>query len=1007
MPAGWNAFEGSFILAPAQGYKGSDAVSMTRAQNDKARGISQTVTLNQTQAAPVTIAGWSRAHNVAGAADNNYAVFADLTYADGTNGWGLFAPFQTGTSDWNRAELKIVPQKPIKSLTFYALFREHTGQVWFSNLEVSGALGAAAPRLTTIIAQKALVARPFENPNPPINAAMKVVPMGQENFLKNPDWEKVGAGLPTDWIPWNEGFDLHAGEGRDGKAAAFIERTAKDGERGIGQALTLNQQEAKPVNFSGWSRAENVSGPPDVDYSIYADIVYQDGTNLWGSSAPFNTGTHPWQKVSFTVTPEKPIKSLLFYALFRGHTGRVWLSDLSVGSALPPVGAVLFDSLAVKIPPAASETPRANTAYRTKDGLVLSMNNGRVTALQLDGRDVKSAAPSGFLVRDVANASDYYALGEGENAALKLRLKTKISAQADHITVEGSVADLSGRDRAISLVFALPIDARGWSWDQTMREKSLVGNEEKSNTVAFFSGANGRASLYPLANIHSAQSGVAIALDPDYAAQNRLAVNGATQQFTLTYDFGLAPEKPSANFRFVIYRTDPKWGFRDALAKMNALFPQTYQARGAAKKQGLWMPFTDIRKVEGWQDFGFRFREANLDSADDEALKWDAENGIATFRYHEPMTWWMAMPTGVPRTYEAALEQLQRTASDPKSPQHDEAQAVLSSGFRDASGRYAVKFIDAPWSNGAVWSLNADPQLPGASTGASLGWSPQIRDKFYANDNVAGEYLDSLEGYVTANLNFDREQFKNAHAPLTFDTSTGQPAQHKALLAYDYTRWQSGELHAMNKLMFANSVPNRFTFLTPWLDVMGTETDWMAGGIWAPDSDATMSLRRAMSGAKPYLLLQNTDFSKFTSGRVEQYMQRSLFYGIFPGFFSVDAASDPYWLNPKLYNRDRPMFKKYLPIVRAVAEAGWQPVTLANSDDANIWLERFGAVGGPLYLTLRNNAAQTQKARVTLQTPLVGAGALQDLVGGHAIVAQNNVFEVSLAADQTMVLKLK
>ena len=1007
-PANWNAFEGGFALAPAQGYEGSDAIILKRADGDKALGISQIVTLNQTRAAPITIAGWSRAQNVSGAPDNNYAVYADLIFADGTNQWGLFASFQTGTSDWKRATLEIKPEKPIKSLTFYALFREHTGQVWFSDLEVLGtAASADAPNLTTVVAQKEIAARPFINPNPPLQAAMKVVPMQQENRLVNPDWKQMDAELPTGWMKWSEGFDLRPKEGRDGKTAVFIERTAKDGERGVGQAITLNQTEAKPINFSGWSRAESVSGTPDVDYSLYADIAFQDGTKLWGSSAPFNTGTHSWQKVDFTITPEKPIKSLLFYALFRGHTGRVWFSDLSVGSALAPNGSVLFDALAVRnLASAPEKLMEIGTAYRTQNGLSLSMNNGRVSALGLDERDVKSAAPGGFLVRDVANASDYYALGEGDNAALKLNLKTKITAADDHIVVEGSVADLSGFDRAISLVFALPIDARGWTWDQTMRETARIDEDEKSNTVSFFAGANGRASLYPLANIHDARSGLAMALDPAYAAQNRLAVNGATRQFTLTYDFGLAPEKPTANFRFVIYRTDPKWGFRDALAQMNALFPQTYQARGAAKKQGLWMPFTDIRKVEGWQDFGFRFREANLSSADDESLKWDAQNGIATFRYFEPTTWWMSMPTDVPRTYEAALEQLQRTASDAKSPQYNEAQAVLSSGFRDDSGRYAVTFKDSPWSNGAVWSLNADPNLPGQSTGASLGWNAQIRDKFYKNDDLVGEYLDSLEGYVTANLNFDREQWKVAHAPLTFDTSTAQPAQHKGLLAYDYTRWQSGQLHKMNKLQFANSVPARFTFLTPWLDVMGTETDWMTGGNWTPDSDATMSLRRAMSGAKPYLLLQNTNFSKFTPNYVEKYIQRSLFYGIFPGFFSVDAANDPYWLNPKFYNRDRPLFKKYLPIVRSVAEAGWQPISLATSDNPNIWIERFGAPGGAVYLTLRNAAASAQKAQISLQTPLKSAGALKDLVSGRAVNGNGSEFAVSLASDETMVLKL-
>ena len=117
--------------------------------------------------------------------------------------------------------------------------------------------------------------------------------------------------------------------------------------------------------------------------------------------------------------------------------------------------------------------------------------------------------------------------------------------------------------------------------------------------------------------------------------------------------------------------------------------------------------------------------------------------------------------------------------------------------FRDESGRYAVKFLDMPWANGAVWSLNPSPNLRGESTGASLLWSPAIKAKVYDNNpagKVDGEYLDSLEGYVTANLNFDRSHWAKAIASLTFSTGSRTPAQHKALLVYEYTRWMSAQL---------------------------------------------------------------------------------------------------------------------------------------------------------------------------------------------------------------------
>ena len=57
------------------------------------------------------------------------------------------------------------------------------------------------------------------------------------------------------------------------------------------------------------------------------------------------------------------------------------------------------------------------------------------------------------------------------------------------------------------------------------------------------------------------------------------------------------------------------------------------------------MPFAKISGVEGWEDFGFKFKEG------DDETSWDDQHGMITFRYTEPLTWWMRMPNDVPRTH--------------------------------------------------------------------------------------------------------------------------------------------------------------------------------------------------------------------------------------------------------------------------------------------------------------------------------------------------------------------
>ena len=92
--------------------------------------------------------------------------------------------------------------------------------------------------------------------------------------------------------------------------------------------MELNQAEAKTIEISAESKAEDVSGNADSNYSIYMDIVHPDGTKTYGVIAVFNTGTHDWEKASLSYTPAKPVKSLNYYLLFRNKTGKVWFKNV-------------------------------------------------------------------------------------------------------------------------------------------------------------------------------------------------------------------------------------------------------------------------------------------------------------------------------------------------------------------------------------------------------------------------------------------------------------------------------------------------------------------------------------------------------------------------------------------------------------------------------------------------------------------------------------------------------
>lgn len=77
-----------------------------------------------------------------------------------------------------------------------------------------------------------------------------------------------------------------------------------------------------------------MSGSPDGGYALYVDITYKDGSNTWGYTVPFDTGTHGWQYKAGVIDEGKPIKSLTVHAMFRWHTGTVRLRP-APGPCLP------------------------------------------------------------------------------------------------------------------------------------------------------------------------------------------------------------------------------------------------------------------------------------------------------------------------------------------------------------------------------------------------------------------------------------------------------------------------------------------------------------------------------------------------------------------------------------------------------------------------------------------------------------------------------------------------
>ena len=638
-------------------------------------------------------------------------------------------------------------------------------------------------KMNLLLALAAGILLSFSTPG--AEPVLRVVQAGGagRSLLRNGDFGTLNQGRPAAWTLAPQGCAIAPGQGRNGSAALVCESPGGQGWFGANQTVALNQTNAAPLVVRGWSKALEVNGSADSSYSLYADLIYEDGTPLWGQTANFRAGTHDWERRELVIVPEKPVRSLTLNCLFRGRAGKVWFDDVQVEEVKAEGGAMLFQGVAVTAvkPAKVQNSPRrwlfgeASAARAASPVLDLSAARNWATYL---------------LVRDVAANSDFFPFENGACPDLGLKLATAPAVGGEGLKLAGRVVDTTGKDRAITLVFAWPCPAETWHWgDDLRRERVMRGNGDYFNQVAVRCGATGTMSLYPLGAVWNESHGLALGVDMGQAAQYRLGCHAGLRVLYLAYDFGLVRETercPSgADFRFVLFSFDPRWGFRSAWQRYMELFPAHFAVR--SKEQGTWMPFTDVSTVQGWEDFGFRYHEGNNN------VPWDDDHGVLSFRYTEPMTWWMPMKKETARTPAEAARVRDELAQGKNDSSRRMASVTHLAAMFDEAGQPCLQFQDTPWCNGAVWSLNPNPWLatgpaaPSNLNAATVHWNERIREQLYgpaAKGRLDGEYLDSLEGYVTADLNLRRDHFRFTSVPLTFSQETKQPALSKGLAVY-------------------------------------------------------------------------------------------------------------------------------------------------------------------------------------------------------------------------------
>ncbi len=809
------------------------------------------------------------------------------------------------------------------------------------------------------------------------------------NLLVNPGFED-GGDAPDGWS-----FNHRRTDGEiswDDARAHSCERSVRlrntPGQTGnVVQTLHFDPPlpTGSTVSCSAWAATEDVGGSaPRIMFNLLSvDNVRQDA-----ASKPVGAGTHDFAPTQGVAAADRVTDRVVIYLCHYG-TGTAWWDDAVV--TVEHAAARNFIER-----PAAEERL---SALETEDGLALIVaNNGGVAAMSIGGERVAmSEARSGLWVAPVGGdtvpvTGEVTVAGGGAEQEFVdeergLRVAASFRASADRIECEGEVVDLTGEDRGVDVIFSLPVDGAGLLWGRDIRTETPIADTPLAQTMLTFAS---------LSNPETGQ-GLALAVPADSPCECSLSW-GDEFGFAVRYRFGLSPDaggefKSRAPFRFVIYRCDGKWGLRDAARRYYDMNPAAFEKR--VEREGLWL-FGSPR-IELPDPRNYAFHEGGP-----RGWEFDEEHDIYTCPYIIPGQREIRRLEKLPANREEALTMLDEWENP--TPERGggwgaEMRDIIENCLLQApDGLPQMSIRTTDWGGDSVtFPLNANSNLFADTDAPTIGKSQLATVARMHDDNpkLDGTYVDSLGAWGDYD-NYRAEHFAYTRTPLSYDATTGRSIINNRFTLLEFL-WALGDLlHERGDLLFANGVHQNRRFHAFACDIMGVE------------GHNYLEQKRAIAGQKPFLLLIygiHTD-----PVEMEHWFNLCGFYGIYPSFGNMSVFK-----TPEVYEPVLALNNKYVPTLRKMTGAGWQPVTHARSSDPAVWLERWGpGADGAVYLSIYNSAEDERAVGVTVATEELGlaggivayADELSDLAGEMPVTDGAASIEFAAPAGRLVALRL-
>ena len=600
----------------------------------------------------------------------------------------------------------------------------------------------------------------------------------------------------------------------------------------------------------------------------------------------------------------------------------------------------------------------------------------------------------------------------GDSSLCKVRLDAAYVANAKHIAIDGTLTNIAEHDRGIVACFKLPLNAAGFKWwddaDLSVSVPKTPAILQNSSYASYLGSSKRLISIYPLACISNDSAGVAVGVAIDLPCVFRLNYDTRDKSLNVYYELGLSRETlrfPSqAHFKIVLYPLEkPSWGFRSALETYYGIFPNAFVNR--VKAWGFWGNVAPAKILKDeYKAAGCAFLQGENTTSE-----LGRKLGMYSLRYCRPWIYTEPVKKVERPTPSQAKDLLAKAAQRSRiSSSHkflygptsakDMIDAVRNSVIHGSSGEF-VTHADKKHC-GIKYVLNPDHEID--IDGEKLNLSalsfegmiaPTIQKVYRKQKQPLWGLFYDVAGSVLKCENYRAEHFRFADSPLTYDYTEKRPVLFGLSCAHEYLKFICAHVHKEGGTVGVNTSPYPYNmiFLASVSDMAGTEH---------------LPGRREMNNRRALARRKYVGFTAFEGWG--ELLKKGLFYGAFPSHKTVGKGVK----DVAHIRQAKPLLLKYVPLIRTVAKAGWEPVTFARTSDGGVLVERYGNMDeGAVYFAVWNTSKSTKSLSLTLDTEGLGVGAgslkAENLVSGTPLSVRRGKVRAKLPPDEVALIRLR